>query len=254
MNFGQQSPRTRSPTYSDDLVSPGSRRSSLGPSDARVSFRDVFEKIRFSHSARLLYITCVALTAALIAVAAAFRGSMHELWFHALEALLTLLFAVEVLYRIGARGPIAYFTSKANMAEACACCFCIAMLVLSYARGGDESEDIVEALVICLRYVAMLGRLCFFVRSTSAQTVTTTGRVEIQPYDNVHIGIPVVSSATLPKYESAIWVSYDNDRDAEFAAQELFSFHEGVAVNSAPVWQAPSDSDDETLIRSVGNS
>ena len=151
-----------------------------------VGFRDIANRLRFSRTARLCYVVCVVLAAGLILVSGSSTNNMNKWWYKALEGFLTVLFLLEILIKMYLQGIMPYLSqSKTNLIEALICCLCITIFIASLYETDGTEEGVVEALLLSLRYLALLGRLCFFVRSSSSQTPTS--RIEIRPYDNIHI-------------------------------------------------------------------
>eukprot|EP01059_Diplonema_ambulator_P009311 TRINITY_DN19157_c0_g1_i1.p1 TRINITY_DN19157_c0_g1~~TRINITY_DN19157_c0_g1_i1.p1 ORF type:complete len:253 (+),score=37.03 TRINITY_DN19157_c0_g1_i1:52-759(+) len=184
-----------------------------------VNVIDIATRLRFSKSARVLYSVSVALAACLILLTP-MRG-VNSWWYWALEGFLTGLFLSEITIKMVIQGPSTFLaTSKANQVEAFTCFLCVVLFFASICGSTHQNEEgIAEALLITLRYTALLGRLCFFVRSTSAQTVSTS-RVEIRSHDNHHIGVTVtpcpLSSSSLQRldrFESTVWEDDDEHHD-----------------------------------------
>eukprot|EP01060_Flectonema_neradi_P040764 TRINITY_DN940_c3_g1_i2.p1 TRINITY_DN940_c3_g1~~TRINITY_DN940_c3_g1_i2.p1 ORF type:complete len:241 (+),score=41.27 TRINITY_DN940_c3_g1_i2:77-724(+) len=173
-----------------------------------VGFRDITTRLRFSRSARLCYATCVVLAAGLILVGSS-TSSMGKWWYKALEGFLTLLFLLEILIKMYLQGIMPYLSqSKTNLVEALICCLCISIFMASLYEKDSTEEGVVEALLLSLRYLALLGRLCFFVRSSSSQTPTS--RIEIRPYDNIHI-----QATASQEHLSGVWDDISASEDEQ---------------------------------------
>eukprot|EP01065_Artemidia_motanka_P035100 TRINITY_DN4300_c2_g1_i1.p1 TRINITY_DN4300_c2_g1~~TRINITY_DN4300_c2_g1_i1.p1 ORF type:complete len:258 (+),score=52.23 TRINITY_DN4300_c2_g1_i1:58-831(+) len=148
-------------------------------SASQPTLRDVTTRLRYSPGATATYLVAMLLCAGLILVAAA-TDTMDTLWYRSLEALLTVLFALELGLQWWLQGD--RFLQKAvNVAELGLLCACVTIFLLSLFN-WSSAEGFLEALLLSLRYAAQCARLLFFIRSSA--TTLAGGPMDLQTRDN----------------------------------------------------------------------
>ena len=195
-------------------VSCGTHASSSPPSSPRVSgdvqvgVRDLLVRIRFSYTARVVYLSCVATAACMVLVGVVSKDFMVQGWYKAFEVILTVLFTCEIGLRMWTQGLSEFASVTENMVEAVLCALCngflIAMLFTAATEAEAQTESLLGAAVLSVRHALLLGRLAFFVRSSQTQTPSTA--VQLHSHDNASIRVsPRYDIECLLKIRELMW-------------------------------------------------
>eukprot|EP00754_Rhynchopus_humris_P043457 Rhum_TRINITY_DN3264_c0_g1::Rhum_TRINITY_DN3264_c0_g1_i1::g.10042::m.10042 len=178
-----------------------------------VGLRDIASRLFFSFTARVMYITCVVLAAGLVLVSTTSgdRGqTMEQSWYQALEGVLTFLFAVEVGVKAWLTRLRGYLTpserwSLAELVICVLCVLCFVAMLAARATAPEESrtESFVGAVLISARYLFLLARLLFLVRSTRSVQAAGPSDVRLHPLGNAGISIGSPRSRESPSGNSS---------------------------------------------------
>eukprot|EP01061_Rhynchopus_euleeides_P014398 TRINITY_DN24966_c1_g1_i2.p1 TRINITY_DN24966_c1_g1~~TRINITY_DN24966_c1_g1_i2.p1 ORF type:complete len:238 (+),score=56.05 TRINITY_DN24966_c1_g1_i2:152-865(+) len=189
-------------------------RAAGSPEGLQFGPRDTMLRVRFSDTARVIYITCVALAAAMVVLGMVSSGTMSQWWYKALEVVLTLLFTAEVAVRMATHGVRNFFvSSKQNVLEFVLCALCIGFLgamLVAPSQAEAEAESFLGAVVISLRQALLLARLAFFVRSTHTQTGSPAA---VQLHEHNNAGISLSSPANDVPRSDTISSAWDGAED-----------------------------------------
>lgn len=135
------------------------------PSPGRdgVTMKDRLNRCYFNTFGRPCFnVLFVALCIALLLFNFTWKAVLDSSWYHVLEGVVTLSFVLEIALRLALMRD-GFWASITNFADASMCIFCVCVfLLISFSRKPTREE---HTLLLILRYVSQLTRLCGFCRA-----------------------------------------------------------------------------------------
>lgn len=137
-------------------------------------WRDRYRLFFANLPCKVFHVFVLVATLFLFCVGVISARSTQAGWYHALEAIVMLIFLTEVISRVLiARGH--YFSSRLNVVEAGICAFCTVDFVMLVSQAHASRAE--HEIFMGFRYVAQLLRVSVYLKSAVGTVAQTTGAV-----------------------------------------------------------------------------